>query len=246
MIPKKFWEEIEQFDNKIILVSGGVDSTFVALEFFKKKIKCSYLHNDTGLVMKSSRETLKKLYDYTKTNVTQFHVSKASDFVNVREVLDQSFENLSKVDNAIENENKYERKYFYCCTKLKKEPMKKYCKKNFSPSDTILIRSDLPIENRQRYMRLAQLRKQETFIKYLKSYGFYYGFPLRDFQTKPKIKEINNIKSSGCSICPVVLLFRRFKEDPESYIRSKKYLLKYHRGVAFCSKIDDTLDEYFS
>ena len=244
MIPNQFWKEIEPFENKIVLVSGGKDSTYIALEFWKRKISCHYLHNDTGLTMKSSRDTLERLYELTKENVIQFHKSKASDHCNVKEVLDSSFEKMDFIIKAKENEGKYLRNYLYCCNKLKKKPMMGYCKNNFNPDTTVLIRGDSPKESFQRFARLKELKKQNKFVVFRKTYGFYYAFPLRDLETDVEITEIENVVSSGCSICPVLLIFRMYKKDLKSYIKTKRYFLKNFQNAKFCTKLDHTLDEF--
>ena len=245
LIPKQFWKDIEPFETKVVLVSGGRDSTYIALEFWKRKIRCHYLFNDTGLSMKSSRDTLDRLYELTKENVIKFHKSKASDHCNVKEVLDSSFEKIDFIIKAKENEGKYLRNYLYCCNKLKKKPMTDYCKNNFNSETTVLIRGDSPKENQQRFYRLSELKTKNTFIKFIKTYGFYYGFPLRDLRIEVEITELENVVSSGCSICPVLLIFRMYKKDLKSYIKTKKYFLKNFQNAQFCSKLDQTLDEFF-
>ena len=69
------------------------------------------------------------------------------------------------------------------------------------------------------------------------------AYPLRDMKKPPEVKEIKNIKSSGCVLCPALLHYRMYKKDPTNYLRSKKYYIKMIGG-RFCSKLDQTLDEY--
>ncbi len=268
MIPDQFWKEIEPFENKIVLVSGGKDSTVTALEFHRKKIQCYYLHNDTGLTMKESRATLDKLYEHTKGNVIDFIKVKAQDYLNalvskkpnypyptVKLVLNNAFENLQRVQETMENKGRYDRKLFLCCNRLKKQPSNWYLRENksrFLPEKTVLIMSIAAHrkESKQRRIRLAEIRKQESFLRFHKSNGLWYAYPFRDLFKEQLITDylINNdfgdVISSGCAICPILLLFRMFDKDPKRYVKSKKYFLKNFENVQFCSRLDHTLDEF--
>ena len=234
-IPEEFWEEMTHFKNIVILVSGGKDSTYLALEFKKRNIEASLLFNNTGLAMP---ESLKTLTEIMKLTGYQLHMSIAENSI---EIVKETFKRIDLLDETIPDEVR--RKIMYCCNKLKKNPSKKLAKILYDPSDTIFIRGDRPTENRHRYARLAQIRKLGTFIRFLKTMGYWYAFPLRDMKKPPIVKEIEGIKSSGCAVCPALLIYRMMKNDPKRYIASRKFYIKVVGGK-FCSKLDHTLDDF--
>jgi len=116
----------------------------------------------------------------------------------------------------------HDRKLFLCCNRLKKYPFTWFWKKHkdqFPLEKTVFISSIAPYESKQRRLRLIELRKKNTYIRYHKSNGFYYAYPLRDLKDRTEIIKIlnkhnfNEVRGSGCVLCPVLLLFNMAKED---------------------------------
>jgi len=267
MIPDEFWEEIQRFKKKIVLISGGVDSTAIALEFFYRKEKCYYLHNNTGLVMKSSKDTMDKLYQKTKSNVIDFIKVDAQDYldyfserkklqekITVKNVIQEAFERADTVLEVMNTKGYYDRNIFSCCSRLKKNPMLWYLKQNkelFPIDETVIISgiASYGTESSNRKMRLSQIRNKDTFLRYHTSKDRWYAYPLRDFRKKEvTVKRLtdngfNDVKESGCVICPVSILFQKYNTNPKQYLSSKKYYLKNVSG-SLCSTFSYELD-YF-
>ena len=241
MIPVQFWKEIRRFENKFVLVSGGVDSTYIAYEFYKRGVECSYLHNDTGLTLKSSRDTLKKLYEETKENVTEFHKVKAANYLKNETVKDVIREAFSRMDIQ-ESRETYERKLWKCCYKLKHSPTLKFLKEN-NLQPLLISGITRANEGTQRRIFLSILKKKKSFLHYHTSKNLWYAYPLRDQVTELKL---DGVKHSGCTICPVLLYFRMYKEEPVRYAKSKKFFLENFRDAKFCSKLDKSLDEFIT
>ena len=265
MIPDKFWKEIEHFENKIVLVSGGKESSAIALEFWKRKVPCYYMHYNTGLTMPTSRASLKKLYEHTKDNVIDFITINASDYLatlnpptSVKKVIDSVFEKMDEMLKDKESSDKarknWRRHQLVCCDLLKKNPAQWYFKENkenFPVDTTVRILGLSKYEGHYRSLRLTELAKANTFLRYQKAKKGWYAYPLRDTyspKTVPRYLERNgfgDVKSSGCSLCPVLLIFRMIDKDVISYAKTKKYFLKNFRDARFCTKLDHTLDEFF-
>lgn len=47
MIPDQFFQEIQGFDPILMNVSGGMDSTYTALQFHKRNIPVMLVHNNS-------------------------------------------------------------------------------------------------------------------------------------------------------------------------------------------------------
>lgn len=230
-ISEDFFKEICSIPGKkIILVSGGIESTYIALEFFNRNIRCSYLHNDTGLVMESSKKSLNWLYEKTKHNVDDFYITHAQDYLKNETVLDvikYAFESIDKPTKS----GFYDRSIMKCCRKLKKNPCVKFIKKN-NLQESVLISGIARYEGRQRRMFLSQLKKRNTYLHFHTSKNILYAYPFRDFGKKPSIP---GIKPSGCKICPVLVRFNMIEQEPIRYAKSKKYYLKIIKKANICS-----------
>ena len=237
-------KELYEYKNWLVLVSGGWESTLMALElndYRTEEINFVLLNNDTGLRLKKSVETLEKLKEVVKPD--EYIEIKASEYLKeskrvkekkVKEVLDYSFR---QIDRQIERMNKglkYDRNYFRCCSLLKKNPFHWWIRKNrekYKPEESIIVSGIAPYESRQRAYRLVELRKKGTFKRFYKTVGYWFFYPYRDFYKRKEVYEelvkrgFKGIEHSGCIVCPIMLIFEDFKKkEPEAYARSKRYL----------------------
>lgn len=259
MLPKKFYDEIEHFDNKVVLVSGGRDSSAIALDFFDSEIFFFALHNNTGLRMPGSKKSIEKILLYAWEYVLDYFEISSKEYLEwrddgktVRSVLDDAFSNVDKIFSNMENKGRYDRNLLKCCDLLKKYPFNWFLRNQdyFNKDDTVIISGISPGESQQRRLRLAELRNRDTYLREYKHNGFTYGYPLRDEGTTKLVDAIllkhgfEDVSGSGCVLCPVLLLFRMFDKDPIRYAKTKRYFLKNFRGARFCGKLDHTLDEF--
>lgn len=242
MIPEEFWAEVPQ--GVVVTVSGGVDSTYVALKFHERGLQPILLHNDTRLTMKDSRVTLRRLVDYTGF---EYVVTRPED--NWYEVVKESFR---AIPFAIDGNGKYQRRLMKCCDVLKKDPARKYYKT--LPKETAIVLSYCPIESQNRRFRLLELRGEKTFTRHHTHFSLrQFLYPLRDakFKRQRTIREKYcekklgiPVRGSGCRVCPVLLIHKMHDVDAKRWAGSRIFALKLG-GIKFCG---DTkrLDEYFN
>lgn len=227
-LKEKFLQELELFNRIIVSVSGGVDSTAVALELHRRGYKCELLWNNTMRSMKESRETIAKLANYTKWPL---HITIA--FANQKKLTKQMREYVRKI---IEEDLKYEKHGLRCCYHLKEKPLKLFFRSMKNNLNVINISSIAPYEGQQRRLRMIELRKKGTFIRYKRVEEIFFGYPLRDFthgyhgklaeNYVKNYKDFRDVKSSSCHTCPVVAMFVKLdQDDPKRIERSKRAYL---------------------
>lgn len=229
----------------MILVSGGIDSSYVALKFFEKGIKASLLHNNTHLQLSSAKKVIKALVK--KTDYTLITIEPN---VNIKNVLLSSFRALDKAATD-KNSGKYNREVFDCCFELKKKPAQKFYKN--LKENTLVVSSITPGESNRRRMFLGKIRNQGKWIINHSKYRVHFAYPLRDARLKKENlhrkryaqKKLGvEVKSSGCRICPIVLLFKMWDKDPQTYARSKKFFLEHFQNMKFCGSLPIELDHF--
>lgn len=241
MIPKEFWAEVP--DKVAITVSGGVDSTYTALQFHKRGFECLLIHNETGLSLPKSRKTLQALVDYTGWKLV---TTPTPD--NWMKVLKESFANIPLVYSR--KSGVYDRSFLKCCNELKKKPSKALYKT--LPKEMAIVMSIAPIESTQRRFRLLELRKKGSFSRMHTGFnGRHHLYPLRDAGTKMErltreryCQKILGFEvcASGCRLCPILLIFKMHDVDPKRWARSRLFALKLG-GIEFCGD-SKRLDEY--
>lgn len=252
---KEFIEEVNQYPNWHFLVSGGKESTAMALEahdLISKGImspsSVELVHTNTGLAMKSSLETLDKLEKYTGWKRTTLKPNVPS----VKEVMLNAFSKLDQV-NADKKQGNWDRDNFTCCIILKEKPGRNYCL-SFSVSERknhLFFTGIAPYESNQRALRLAYYRNRNLIVSPNGNYGKTpYTRPFRDVYDSKLVFIILSkfgfemTQSSGCRICPIVLLFKMYDKDPASYFRSKRFFLRNFRNMKFCGEIPQSLEKF--
>ena len=215
-LPAKFLNEISEFENIYIELSGGYNSSVSVLLFHELGFKRVFLiHNDTKLQYIECSENIQKLIEITNYPL----IVKAPNLRGKRisEVMKESFQNISL---ARENIKQY-RDYFSCCRILKSHNSVKWVK-DVLLDNKVIISSLTPYESFNRQMRLFELKKLDTYIRFHKTQHCYKGYPYRDllkgnrrfsrkifdvlFENKMNEYDLN-IKHSGCRICPIRVLF---------------------------------------
>lgn len=227
IIPKTFWDEISVYSLYCISVSGGVDSTAVALAFHNRGLKFHLLWNNTYRSMPTSRNVLAKLFSLGHPFYIVYpHHDQKMISRKTKQAVKYHFDNP---------EIKYRRHDIPCCYYLKEAPMKKFTK-NFLDGSTVIISSIAGYEGQQRQSHLGALRNKNTFIKWKKTDKHFWAYPLRDYTKRRDRILLQNylsdngfhqVRNSGCFSCPIIVLFEDLilKSDPsekERIDRSKK------------------------
>lgn len=224
IIPKAFWDEITIFDKYEVSVSGGVDSSAVAVAFHNRGIPFSLVWNNTRRSMPTARIVLAQLFrlGHPFTIIYPHHSQKMI-----------SRKTKAKVKYYYENPTvKYRKNDLPCCYYLKKAPFRKHK----IDAGTLVISSIAGYEGEQRQTRLGTLRKKNTFLRYKTSDKRFWAYPLRDYTRKRDRLILQNylfnnkfyrVRNSGCYSCPVIVMFEEqiLKNDPsekERINRSKK------------------------
>jgi len=220
-LSNQFIEEINSFETIYCLVSGGYHSTASALLLkdygFENVI---LLHNKTLLEMKSSIKTLKLLQE--KTNYEYIETIPDLKGETIWDILKRSFKQIPQMRKDVEN-GKYGHSNIECCNILKKYPAKRFFK-TINKNNSVIISSICRFESNRRFQWLNQYKKENTFLHLKKKAGnVWYAYPFRDITSKKiflpylKLKGFDKIRHSGCSICPILIIFKMYKEDRYYY-----------------------------
>jgi len=224
--------KLEQFDKIYILVSGGIDSTYLyekLKRFYKEKIYPVNCFNPY-----EQNKTLKQI-----AKDPNFIQIKSKGSLNYGEILKEAFMNLPKA-YKLKKEKKYHKKIFPCCYHIKH---KHFLKQTQFKEDNVVIISGIKRgDGKQRRIWLTQMSKgtharnsngEATFFhRHLT--GMLYCYPFRDYNhyelsdisIRRLKKKYPKIKHSGCSICPVLVLFNLINEG-----------IRYYNSVNYAQKL---------
>ncbi|MFX0204399.1 MAG: hypothetical protein ACFFDT_00310 [Candidatus Hodarchaeota archaeon] len=225
IVPESFWDEISIFTRYIIPVSGGVDSTVIALEFYKKGIAFELCWNDTRRSLKTARYTLSKLFQLGVPFYITYPKKKQ------REITLETKEAMKKI---VSGSVKYDKNRIPCCRWLKEEPFKRFLKTH-TDEETLIVSGIAGYEGNQRQWVVHKLRKNNTFLKFHKTKKRWFAYPLRDYTTQKQGKFLKNYTfnteykavRSGCYTCPIVALFEEaIEEDMKRIERSKRVYIE--------------------
>ena len=234
-LPEQFLSEISNFENIYIEISGGYNSTITAILFYELGYKnIGLIHNNTKLQYLECLENIQKV-----VNLTDYSLIFKEPILKgkkISEVLKESFNNIEIAKNHLKNY----RDYFKCCSILKQKRNHKW-NDDYLLDNSVVISSITPYESYNRQMRLFELKKQDTYIRFHKSQNIFKGYPYRDllignrnysrkyFNTlfEIKLKQYNlNIKHSGCRICPIRILFPVMLTENDCSIKYNKIFNK--------------------
>ena len=215
-LPEQFFNEINKFESIYIEVSGGYHSSYTVLSLFEKGFKnIGLIHNDTKLQYKACSANIQKLVEISDYSLIFKPPNLKKKTMNV--IMKESFKNIPKAKKNLRNY----RDYFTCCKILKQTRNYKW-NNEFLFDNSIVISSLCPFESLNRQMRLFELKKKDTYIRFHKNQNIFKGYPYRDllignrrfsrnyFQPlfEVKLKKYGlNLKHSGCKMCPIRVLF---------------------------------------
>ena len=220
------------FEKIFVLVSGGIDSTYLYEQF--KKVYKEKVYPVNCFNPYEQNETLKQIS--MDKNYIQIKPNKK---YNYGLILKESFLKLP-LARILKKEKRYHKKIFPCCYYIKHKAFLK--DKLFQNDKCIVISGIKHGDGTQRRIWLTQMKngnnprnqsngKSTFFHKHLG--GQLYCYPFRDFTVRelPNIvikrlrKKYPTLKHSGCEICPVLVLFN-IKKENKRYIKSLNFAKK--------------------
>jgi len=227
------FKELSKFDKIFVLISGGMDSTYLyemIYPLFPEKTFCVNCWNPYE--QSKSLSIMAELPNFIEVRPTER--------ISYKDILIDSFNRIPKVIEA-RKRGKYEKKMFPCCKYIKHDAFKKH--PLFQEQNTVVISGIKSGDGQMRGWFLKDLRnppKKHNYATPIKQ-GFYhrhkegqlYCYPFRDYQKRelPKhiLKELRNkypkLTHSGCILCPVLVVFRD-KFTAENTINSVKFYNK--------------------
>lgn len=219
------FSELNRFRKIFVLVSGGIDST--------------YLYEMIRSVCDSSKVFPVNCWNPYEGSATLKELEKDPKFIrivpgieyNYAEVLKDAFLALPKA-REYKKEGKYSKKVFGCCYILKHKAF--MANPLFSEENTVVVSGIKYSDGRQRQLWLKSLVDGITASKgtiilnaptfyHIHKNGQNYCYPFRDYKTREIPEEIVSelkqkyplLAHSGCKICPVLVLFeKRIKNEP--------------------------------
>lgn len=213
---------LKKFNRIYVLVSGGIDSTFLYEKLKKQYGKKVYPVNCFNPYEQS--ETLNIIAQ--DPNYIQITPNKS---YNYGEILKTAFLKLPEA-RELKNQKKYNKKIFMCCYFIKHKAFLN--NPLFKRKNTVIVSGIKQGDGQQRFFWLNKLHNNNTFFhRHLN--GQLYCYPFRDYLWKelPDIivrrlrKKYPSLNHSGCKICPILVLFN-IKKEGERYEMSKKYAEK--------------------
>ena len=207
------YNQLGKFDKIYVLVSGGFDSTYLY-----DKIKT--LHPTKTIPVNcynpyENSDTLKTIGSDPK-----FIQVRPYAKVNYGDILRKSFEKLPEA-YRLKQIGAYHKKIFPCCYYIKHKAFLN--DPQFKEPNTVVISGIKRGDGQQRFFWLYKLWKENRFFHEHKG-GQLYCYPFRDYNVRelPNIvvrrlrKKYPTLDHSGCSLCPVLVLFnikeeKRFK-----------------------------------
>ena len=211
------FENLDCFDKIYVLVSGGFDSTYLYIklkELYKDKIFPVNCYNP---------------YEWNNTLEQIFKEDK--NMINLpppyyKDVIKEAFLKLPEA-YKLKEEKHYHKKIFKCCYVLKHKGFLKDSR--FYEPKSVIVSGIKYGDGKQRRIWCSILKKRDTYFHRHKT-GILYYYPFRDYskyelseQMKDELYEkYPNISHSGCSLCPILVLFNIYSEG-ERYERSLQY-----------------------
>lgn len=219
--------ELNRFDKIFVLVSGGIDSTYL-FEIIKQECNIEKVYAVNCYNPYESNQTLKEIKKYER----YIEVKPESD-ISYYDILKDSFRQIPKAIEA-KKTKKYTKGIFPCCKHIKHNAFKKH--PLFKEPNTVVISGIKPNDGKQRALWLYFLRTTkkttpnayditEPTFYYKHKEGQLYCYPFRDYNLDKKIEPLKgtdfpsevmewlyakypNLNHSGCYLCPVLVVFK--------------------------------------
>jgi hypothetical protein len=237
---------LAEFENIYVLVSGGIDSTVLAVY-----IKHHYPEKTWFVNCYNPLERNKTLTELSKADL---YLVTRPESIDLSAILRESFLQLNKAAQD-RFDGGYSKSTFLCCRKIKERAFKE--DPLFSAPGSVVISGIKAGDNNRRRFFCKNIREGkntghysnpvEAGFFYRHKEGILYCYPYRDYLHKELPREVlrevrkrfPEMAHTGCKICPIRLLFSdRGNNEPDQLNRSLKYARKLIReGALIPSKI---------
>lgn len=249
------FKELNRFDKIFVLVSGGVDSTYL-FEVIKQECKIEKVWAVNCYNPFETNECLKEIAKYER-----YIQIKPEESIDYKDILKSSFRLIPKAIEAKKNK-KYTKSIFPCCKLIKHNAFKKH--PMFKAPNTVVISGIKPTDGQQRRLWLHYLRTGKKTTKeakpinaptfyYRHADGQLYCYPYRDYNIDKKIETLKgsdfpkhvmdilkekypNLRHSGCMFCPVLVVFadkiRKSKKTDEHDLKRLENSIKFYEKVS--------------
>ncbi len=225
---------LEKYDKIYCLVSGGLDSTLLYMT-----IKSIYPEKIFPVNCWSPYENNKTLDEISEDPKFIEIRPLPKDPLNYGKILKESFMRLPEA-NELRKQKLYQKKIFPCCYHIKHKVFFK--DRAFMTKNHVIISGIKRGDGTQRRIWLTMLSQgrepcnqsngEPTFFHRHKG-GQNYCYPFRDYTKRELPEAIEDeiykaypfTEHSGCSICPVLVLFN-LKKEGKRYKQSIDYAIK--------------------
>lgn len=237
-----FESELKNFEKIFVLVSGGIDSTYlyeVCMSIFPEKTYPVNCFNPF-----ETSNTLKQIC--SNENFISVKPKRKLDYAKI---MRESFLNIERAKESVQNKRYSKKSFFKCCYHIKHKAFLQHIE--FKEPNTVVLSGIKPKDSVNRGFWLQSLRSgisyckntepSKSFFHRLKT-GQLYCYPYRDyfnFELPSKIilelrRKYPDLSKSACEICPVLVLFRdkvktdidknRLRKSESFYENSLKWL----------------------
>jgi len=214
-----------KFKKIFVLVSGGIDSTYLYEMIYPLFPEKTYAVNCWNPYEQSKTlSILKKLPNFIEV--------RPEEQMKYHDILIESFLKIPQAEEA-RKRGKYHKKIFPCCYYMKHQAFKK--DPLFQEQNTVVISGIKYGDGMQRRIWLTQLKNEmKWFHRHV--WGALYCYPFRDYQKRELPKKIYQelsrtypgLRHSGCRLCPVLVVFRDKIKDEPRVLESVKF---YHKLI---------------
>jgi hypothetical protein len=224
-ITKFDFKELDKFDKIFVLVSGGIDSTYL-FEKIKQECENEKVYAVNCWNPYENSPTLEQIREYER-----FIEVRPFTELDYKQILTESF---MKIPEAIElrKRGKYQKKVFPCCRLIKHQAF--FDDPMFKEPNTVVVSGIKYGDGMQRRLWLQSLKTGKTTTKgtviidaptYYHKHkgGQLYCYPFRDYRKREFSESVMDelkktypkIRHSGCAVCPVLVLFQdKIKDEP--------------------------------
>ena len=253
LIPELCIEELSNFSDIVLSMSGGTQSTAIALDLAEQGVEFRMCHHDTGLESKRTREVINRIAEELEVELTIM-----KPIMSPKEAVMTGFQSIKFAMDREKQGKKFKHDWFKCCNHLKHEPAARF-RATLDVDRAITILGFAAYDSFRRGVWLNELRTRTgrcegnkyEFCHFPKSMKntIWHCYPLRDHRSKNVMRQFlddhgfHEVRRSGCQICPIILYKKAVKQDPKCYLRSKKFFMKHFQGHEFCGELKSRTDD---